>query len=100
MLAGRFGTGCRGKQLKAVIRCLQRQCKPDFLFNTQVDFCYSQKSQLLVKLDWCIRKLVNESILLNKKGVEEGLKEEGLYIVIVSNQTILKLIGLLRTFII
>ena len=30
----------------------------------------------------------------------EGLKEEGLHIVIVTNQTILKLIGLLRTYII
>ena len=34
------------------------------------------------QLDWCIKKLVNESILLNKKGVEGGLKEEGLHIVI------------------
>ena len=52
------------------------------------------KSQLLV---CCTNELVNISILLNKKGVVERLKVEGLHIVIVSNQMILKLIGLLRT---
>ena len=61
------------------------------------DICYSQKSQLLVKLDWCTRELVNESILLNMKGAVQVLKEEEVHIVIVSNLMILKSIGLLRT---
>ena len=35
------------------------QARADLLLNTQVDFCYCWKSQLLVKLDWYTKRLVN-----------------------------------------
>ena len=75
MLAGRFGTGCRGKH-KAGIKCLQRQCKPDLslLLNTQGGLLLLSEVPVVGQIRLVYQKIGQRKYPAEQEGSARGVK--------------------------